>query len=279
MKKTLLLSAIILMAYVAVNAQTTTIWNMGGDPTVVTNGSAAWPLNTGLATGTATTYGGTETINGLTVTTGMIATSSLCGVVAASVKNFTSPTTSTVYAFANRFLLNGAGYTGAVNTDVTPTLNMPTQKYASFQVSGNSTVYMIGVTGSSSSARKMFLTDGTNFVGSVDFPSGTSNVNEGTISYTGPAATLYLFGNASVPLYYLSATNVIITGVNPILADKGIRFNGTEVVNSNGLDIEMYNMLGKRVATSKTNISTTNFQKGIYVVRVAGINDYLKIII
>ncbi|MEI6556417.1 MAG: T9SS type A sorting domain-containing protein [Paludibacter sp.] len=280
MKKTLLLSALAFIVILGLNAQTT-IWNMGGDPTVAAAGSPAWPLSAGLASGvlngTVVTPGGTETINGLTITTGAVVTTTPCGVVSASVKSFTSPTTTKAYAFVNKFLLNGAGYTGAVNTDVTPTLKMPTQKYASFQVSGNSTVYMIGITGSSSSARKMFLTDGTNLIGSgIDFPAGT-NLSEGTITYTGPATTLYLFGNASVALYYLSATGVVIAGVNQVLSDKGVSYNGIEIVNSKGLDIEVYNMLGKRVATSKTNIPTTNLPKGIYVVRASGINESLKI--
>lgn len=284
MKKTLLLAAAVLLTAVSLSAQT--VWNLGGDPTVATNGSVAWPVSTGLAsgvtTGTVTSAGGIETINGLTITTGSIATTSLCGVVSVSAKSFTSPTTSISYAFANKFLLNGAGYTGAVNTDVTPLVNMPTQKYASFQVSGNSTIYMIGVTGSSASSRKLFLTDGTSYIGGVDFPgiaTGTPPANEGTIAYTGPATTLYLYGNASVALFYLSATNVVLTGINQVLSDKGVSFNGAEIINTKGLSLEVYNVLGKKVASSVTSISTANFQKGVYIVRAAGINGSLKICI
>ena len=287
MKKTLLLSAIILMAYVAVNAQTTTIWNMGGDPTVVTNGSAAWPLNTGLATGTATTYGGTETINGLTVTTGMIATSSLCGVVAASVKNFTSPTTSISYAFVNKLLLNGSGYSGAANTDLAPLVFTPTQKYASFKVSGNSTIYLIGCTGSTGIDRIAFITDGTKLIGSKKFttttttatpPVSTADMLDATINYTGPGTTLYVYFNASIALYYMSATSVI-TAVKQVLSDKGISFNGTEISNPKGMSLEVYNVLGKKVAGSLTSIPTSNFTKGVYIVRISGSNDSLKICI
>lgn len=69
------------------------------------------------------------------------------------------------------------------------------------------------------------------------------------------------------------------TSVKQVLADKGISFNGTEILNTKGLAIEVYSMLGKRVATSMTSIRTANFQKGIYVVRVAGSNAALKICI
>ena len=278
MKKTLLLTAFAFIAILGANAQKT-VWNLGGDPTVATNGSAAWAINTGLANGSSTTYGGTETINGLTITTGMISTTSLCGVVSASPKSYTSPTTSIAYVFANKFLLNGAGYSGGANTDATPLVFMPTQKYASFNVSGNSTIYMIGVTGSNGSARNAFVTDGTKLIGTVNFPSSNADLFEGTINYTGPATKLYLFFNASIALNYLSATSVVLTGVNQVLTDKGVTFNGTEILNKNGLSLEVYSVLGKKVASSTTSIPTANFQKGVYIVRVAGMNDSLKICI
>src|ERR1035437_7022979 len=63
------------------------------------------------------------------------------------------------------------------------------------------------------------------------------------------------------------------TAINKVLADKGISFNGTEILNTKGLALEVYSVLGKRVATSMTSIRTANFQKGVYVVRVAGSND------
>lgn len=283
MKKTLLLIAVVLLTSVSLSAQT--VWNLGGDPTVATNGSAAWAVSTGLASGVlsngVTSAGGIETINGLTITTGSLVTTSLCGVVSASAKSFTSPTTSISYAFVNKFLLNGSGYSGGLNTDVTPANNMPTQKYASFDVSGNSTIYMIGVTGSSGVARNAFVTDGTHLIGTVNFPSSNAALVEGTINYTGSATKLYLFFNASIALTYLSATNVVIqtTAVNQVLSDKGISFNGTEIVNTKGLDIEVYSVLGKKVASSMTSISTANFQKGVYIVRASGSNASLKICI
>ena len=103
----------------------------------------------------------------------------------------------------------------------------------------------------------------------TNFPGATQTITVG--DYTIIDATFAGKKTVGDPRWYYSAT-----AVNSVLADKGVSFNGTEVVNSKGLDIEVYNMLGKKVATSKTNISTTNFTKGIYVVRVNGINDSLK---
>ena len=67
------------------------------------------------------------------------------------------------------------------------------------------------------------------------------------------------------------------TGVSTVLADKGISFNGTEISNTKNLPVEVYNVLGKKVASSSANIATTNFVKGVYIVRVAGASDSLKI--
>ena len=68
-----------------------------------------------------------------------------------------------------------------------------------------------------------------------------------------------------------------VSSVNSVLSDKGISFNGTEILNSKGLLIEVYNISGKRVASATTSISTANFQKGVYIVRVAGSDKSLKI--
>jgi hypothetical protein len=81
--------------------------------------------------------------------------------------------------------------------------------------------------------------------------------------------------SAGDPRWYLNA----VQGIKQVLSDKGVSFNGTEIVNKNGLSIEVYSVLGKRVTTSMTNISTTNFRKGIYIVRVSGTSDSLKICI
>ena len=276
MKKTLLLSALALMSIIALNAQTK-IWNLGGDPTVTANGSPAFPLTTGIGIGdgSAGNPAFPVMINGLGITG--ISTNLNMGGVNASVKSFTDAS-SVTYNFVNRFQFNGAGYTGALNTDVTPSVFVPTQRFLSFNVAGNSIIYAIGVTGSSTSARAMFVTDGTKLIGSMAFPAATV-YNDATVNYTGPATTLYVFCNSSINLALLSATNYVATStaVKTVLADQGVTFNGTEIVNSKGLAIEVYSVLGKQVATSNMNISTTNFQKGVYIVRLKGTSDSMKI--
>ncbi len=276
MKKTLLIIAVAFMAIFASNAQK--IWNFGTDAT-------NWPISAGIGNGDGSAGNPVWPVSkdGLQLA-GPVATPPAVpnvnmGQVEASVKTFTT------FTFANRFKFNGAGYPGATDADVAPTVSgvsyfTPTQRYVAFNVSGNSVIYAIGITGSNTSSRKIFVTDGVNLIGTMSFPglpSGTPPLNDATVNYTGPATKIYLFCNQSINLYYLSATNYVVAGVNSVLADKGITFNGTEITNKNGLDIEVFNILGKKVAGSRTAISTANFQKGVYIVRAKGTSDSLKI--
>ena len=204
MKKQLL---IVVLATLSLTVFGQKIWNFGGDATT-------WPLSSGIGTGPFPVV-----IDGLSITG--ITTNVNMGAITAGAKTFTDAN-NTVYSFANRFQFNGAGYSGAAATDVTPTVNMPVQRYLSINVSGDSKIYFIGVTGSSSSARKIFVTDGTNLIGSVDFPAGTT-LNDGTVNYTGAATTLYVFCNSAINLYYLSATNVVATGLPNVNINKTIK--------------------------------------------------------
>ena len=93
-------------------------------------------------------------------------------------------------------------------------------------------------------------------------------------NYKIKATTFAGANSAGDPRWYLTAT-----AVKQVLTDKGVSFNGTEIVNAKGLSLEVYSVLGKRVASSLTSIPTANFQKGVYIVRVSGTNDSLKICI
>lgn len=222
MKKTLLFVAVLMATSLMTFGQTNKVWNVGNDPTL-------FPVSAGIGAGPdKSVY-----VDGLGIHTGTITNSNM-GQVEAGAKTFTSPTTSTAYSFINRFKYNGAGYSGAAAADVTPTVNMPTQRYLSFQVAGNSTIYVIGASGSSGSSRNLFLTNGTTLVGTVNFPD--SPLSEGTFTYTGPATNLYLFCNQAVNLYYISATNVVLSGLNTPNSSKKI------------VDIQNYDILGKQVS-------------------------------
>ena len=227
MKKTLLLVAAITATSIITFGQTNKIWNVGNDAT-------NFPVSSGIASGS------TVVVDGLSITSNVGGTAvTNMATVEANEKSFTSPTTSVVYPFINRFKFNGGGYEGAADTQTQPTVNMPTKRYLSFQVNGNSTIYAIGVTGSSASSRKIFVTNGTTLIGSLDFPgqpTGTPPLNEAIVNYTGPAATLYLYCNSAVNLYYLTATNVVTTGLNTVNSGKKI------------VEVKNYDILGKQIS-------------------------------
>jgi len=276
MKKTLLLSTFAILAIYTLNAQQ--IWNLGGDPTLATNGAPAFSVSSGIGTGdgTAGNPAYPVIINGLSITG--VSINANMATVEASPKTFTDAN-NVSYAFANRFKFNGGGYTGAAVADLVPSVNKPIQRYVSFNVSGNSTVRAIGITGSNNTVRRIFVTDGTNLVGTFKY-YGTALVDS-TVTYTGGAATLYLYCSAASNLYFLSATNVVavVTSSGNVLSDKGVSFNGSEILNNKGLFLEVYNVLGKKITSSMTSIPTADFKKGVYIIRSSGLNDALKICI
>jgi len=71
------------------------------------------------------------------------------------------------------------------------------------------------------------------------------------------------------------------TGSNSVLSLEGgvnIHFNGVELVNTSGLNLQIYNTLGSLVRSSNaTSVSLSDLQNGIYVVRAEGLKGALKI--
>lgn len=246
MKKTLLLSAIALVAFVSVNAQgVTKVWNFseapfGASPSVVLTS--------------------TSTVDGLTVGTDGTALFTLT---------------------ANTKTIDGVTYTyrlqtGGGGAPVAPSL-IPTTRYLAFNVGGQSTINVGMMSSNATSTRTLIIVnENQSVIDSIVNIDGAAAAKY-TYTYTGAASKIYLYSRSSgINYYYVSATNVVMTSVKSILADKGVSFNGVEITNSNGLELEVYNVLGKKVASAATTISTKGFQKGVYIVRVKGSNDALK---
>ena len=68
----------------------------------------------------------------------------------------------------------------------------------------------------------------------------------------------------------------IVASVKEIFASKGIVISNSEIRNSNKAALEVYSVTGKRVASSKENISLNGFSKGIYIVREVASGQSLK---
>ncbi|MDR0833495.1 MAG: hypothetical protein LBN93_04820 [Candidatus Symbiothrix sp.] len=210
MKKTitqvLALVAVLLMSSVSANAQNYD-WNFSNNWAGATAG-----------------YSESDTVDGLYIYAG---TGTNMGAITAGAAEIEG------VSYTVRFQFNGAGYSGANATDAVPTVNMPTQRYVSFPVNGNVKVDVVGTTGSSSSDRKIFLTDGTNLIGEFVYAAADGKLKR-TVNYTGGAATLYLFCNAACNIY-----EIIVTGgsaaVSEITADKAV------------VSVTRYDVLGRQI--------------------------------
>ncbi len=258
MKKTLLLLVAALFVTVSMSAQK--VWNFSD-----------FEPSTGIGAGP----GLSVFIQDLGIHTGT-QTGTNMGAVNSNSKTFGS------YSFTQRFQFGGGGYPGANAADEVPTVNMPTQRFVTVKVTGPGTIIVHGLTASSSSDRRLFVTDGVNLLGNLPFPAST-DVSEQTLQYTGGPTVLYFFCNNGINLYRLEVTSAtthsiadFTNNVEQVLVDKGVFFNGSEVVNPNAVRLEVFNVVGKRVATSNTTINMSSFEKGIYFVRSADVKGVIK---
>lgn len=153
-------------------------------------------------------------------------------------------------SYVNRLQFNGGGYSGASDADVTPPVNMPTQRYLSFSVNGPVKVDIVGTTGSSSSSRKIFLTDGANYIGSFDYGSSDGKLKR-SVDYSGGAATLYLFCNASCNIYRITVSSTQTSAV-PVEICKEIR------------SVEYFDLTGRKVSNIPAQKNAVLIKKIIY---------------
>lgn len=115
-------------------------------------------------------------------------------------------------SYTQRCQLNGGGYSSTVGFNA-----LPTQRFIAINVTGPSTISVAFITGSSASTRTCYITDGTNTIASA------ADSNTGTLvigNYTGGAGKIYIFSDAAINLYMISATNV--DSANPIYAPTSI---------------------------------------------------------
>ena len=197
-----------------------------------------------------------------------------------SSKTFAAGGTYAGGALTSRLKLGGKGSDASSSNP-----NMPTTNYLYFNVTGacTITVFCRSSTSNATDGRTLYITDGTNLLGSFLPPTTSSDAATiVTANYTGGAGVIYIYGYINAFNIYrveVSAnvgTTTVISGIEEIFNDKGITFNGNEVLNSNNRNIEVFNILGKQIGKSTTNFDMTAFPKGIYLVRTEGVNGALK---
>ena len=245
MKKSLLLLAFAVVATVGnVKAQTT--WDFS---------SASWPLN---ATG--------EPVSVVKNNLGLVpGESANFGIIEAN-----APTFPDGSSYTKRFKLNGGGY------DSTGSSAVPTKRYLTFKVNGNFFVIFWYKNGGGGD-RTLFIGNGTEILGSKVYSNSADGLIY-TFEYTGPAANLYIYGDTSLNLYKITATNVgtTVLGLNDVT--KGMKASvytaGNKVFLSNldskNTQVNVYNANGSLVKTM-TASADTNFEvnaKGFYIVNL-----------
>lgn len=247
MKKALLIITLALAATAVASAQTQKEWTFEKAPFEVTS------------------YVQNTTLDGLTI-------------IAASGKNVDIDANNKRngdFAFTHRLKMGGAA---TIDAGTAPWL--PTQRAVSFEVSGSGAITVASLSSSSSSNRKLILSNGTDslyhFSSPGTYSDGTNTVPMETYQYTGGAATLYLWSPSSgVNIYYIAGPSGQ-TAVKKIQI-AGVSINGSIIMNENNTRIELYNILGNKVAETTSNLSMERFGRGIYFVKAAGSKEVLKI--
>lgn len=259
--KTKLLSSIFAFAlFAGASFAQTKTWDFGNDRT-------NWPVSSG--TGVPQT-----SINNL----GLYANADDAPT---QIVNFAAITTNNAtfpdgYTATHRMQMNGAGFSSGNFS------NMPAQRFAYFNVSGNCTVKVWFKTGSNGAVRTIYVTNGTSTLGSATTNSG-SNTDFAivTATYTGPATQLYVYGDAANNLYKIEVTGTTVTAPIPVLSTENFQkayavkvFSSGKQINISNVQsstqVDVYNITGALVKSVKTDSDTSfdSLTTGLYIVRV-----------
>ena len=246
MKKTLLFLAFAVVASVGdLKAQTT--WDFS---------SAAWPVNAG------------ETAPVVKNNLGLVpGPATVVNFAQIEANNATFPDG---YSATKRFKLNGGGYTSTgVNTT-------PTQRYIVLKVNGNSLINIWYKNGGGND-RTLYIGNGSAVLGSKTYSNSADGIIY-TFEYTGPATNLYIYGDTSLNLYKMTATNVgtTVLGVNDVqkTMKASVFSSGNKIyladLDSKSTQVNVFNANGSLVKTVKVS-ADTNFEinnKGLYIVNL-----------
>jgi len=259
--KTKLLSLIFAMVLTssATNAQTK-IWNFTTD-------TANWPAGVGMSSNESI-------VDNLGLfASSPDATTPITNFPTISSSNATFPQDSFVASV--RLQLGGGGYTSA-----TGFVNMPTQRFLHFNVSGNCTVKVWFKPGSNGTARTIYVTNGTSTLGSATSNTGTNtDYAIVTAANTTGAGKLYIYGDLASNIYKIEVTGATVTAGT--LSAKDFKAGSSANVFSNGKQIhisnvisntqvDVYSMTGALVKSFRTDADTSfdSLNSGLYIVNV-----------
>lgn len=180
------------------------------------------------------------------------------------------------FSFTKRNKTGGNSYSNSTPSNFA----VFTKRYLYFAVTGNSEV-KIYFRSSGSGSRTLYVTDGTNVLGSLTATDSSTNYLL-TVNYTGPAANLYIGGTNGFNYYQITATNVgqtelpatmavgdVKSGVKATAFSSGNKIYISDLESKN-TNINVYNANGSLVKSLKSS-TDTNFEintKGLYIVNL-----------
>lgn len=240
--------------------------------------SRTWDFNDKTAFPTTTAAMTEETvINGLTFVPGG---GSSFGIFNSQGANFnTNYPTDPSYIPTQRCAIGGASYNPSSTNPVDDTTKspLPTQRYMSFPVNGNSTIKVWSRGGGAD--RIVLITDGVTVLGSTKH-AGSDQVTDAkitTATYTGSGATIYIANaiNAN-SIFKIEVISTVTMAANDV--KSGVKANayssGNKVflkdLDSKNTQIEVYSANGILVKSLKAS-ADTSFEinsKGVYFVKL-----------
>lgn len=235
----------------AMNAQTK-IWDLGGGVAPWTVANSPYTSNTVIDNLGLQIQGGTGTAN--------------FGATNPSVKSFAS---TPAYTSVNRFQLNGGG------SALTGTF-LPVQRFLYFTAAGSVSVEVCFVGGGSGN-RTLYVTDGTNVLGSL---TATESTTAQVLTTTAAVVngTVYIYADQACNLYRVKVTGPLGTTtlgnndfqpqstLNVVAANKQVNISNV----TSTTEVNVYSMTGALVKNLKIEADTVFDlpNSGLYVVNV-----------
>jgi len=173
--------------------------------------------------------------------------------------------------FTHRIKLGGSGGFDANG--------QPLNRVLSFDVNGNTSITVIGMSSSTSADRILNIAAGNkdNIIGA--FPALGASISKGTYSYTGGPAKIFLYSPSSgVNLYYIKAESVS-SGIDPLEIEKTcVNIYPNPASDKVFIDVDrpvwvgVYSVAGSLLKTKRVNsksdfIDVSDLQQGIYLIR------------
>ncbi|MFY9150746.1 MAG: T9SS type A sorting domain-containing protein [Prolixibacteraceae bacterium] len=194
---------------------------------------------------------------------------------------------ATVVVDANNKSLEGMDFTSRLKLGGSGTFDAegkPVARVLSFNVAGNTTITVMGMSSSSSADRELVIAAGNKETELGRFAALGASISLGVFTYIGDATTIYIFSPSSgVNIYYLKATPLTTSTKvtrhsefkvfpNPATGRVFINLDEPAVIGIYSISGQLVKQ--QMVASSKSYINISDLHAGVYFVKA--MNTYSK---